>query len=84
MTKTSHEAGMVRLSLNAGRTHGIRPNDVVGTIAYNADIPGKSIGAIHIRDQYTLVDVPEEFVGKILAKADKYTIRRQPFTISRA
>jgi len=84
VAKTSHETGMVRLNLNAGRTHGIRPNDVVGTIAYHADIPGKSIGAIHIRDDHTLVDVPEQYVEKVLAKGDKYTIRRQPFSISRA
>lgn len=84
VTAVSHEAGMVRLSLNAGRSHGIRPNDVVGTIAYHADIPGKSIGAIHIRDQHTLVDVPEQHADKVLAKGSGFMIRRQPYSISRA
>jgi len=84
VTTTSHEAGMVRLSLSLGRTHGIRPNDVVGAIAFHADIPGKAIGAIHIRDQHTFVDVPEVHVGKVLAKGLSYQIRRQPFNVTRS
>ena len=84
VTTTSHEAGMVRLSLSLGRTHGIRPNDVVGAIAFHADISGKSIGAIHIRDQHTLVDIPEVHLAKVLAPGLKYQIRRQPFNVSRA
>ncbi|RPI81924.1 MAG: DEAD/DEAH box helicase, partial [Chloroflexi bacterium] len=54
----SHEDGMVRLSISRGRTHGIRPSDVVSTIARNAGIPGYTIGKIHIQDRVTLVDVP--------------------------
>ena len=33
----SHEEGMVRLKLNKGKLHGIRPNDIVGTIAFHAE-----------------------------------------------
>ncbi len=73
----SHEPGMVRLSLSLGRLHGIRPNDVVGTIAFHADIPGHTIGKIHIQDKYTLVDVPEKFAAQILAKNGNYRIRQQ-------
>ncbi|MEZ4867246.1 MAG: DEAD/DEAH box helicase [Caldilineaceae bacterium] len=82
--KVSHEAGMVRLLLDAGRAQGIRPNDIVGSIAYHANIPGSTIGAIHIRDQHTLVDVPEEFVGRVLAKAGDYRIRQHQITVERA
>jgi ATP-dependent RNA helicase DeaD len=79
----SHEKGMVRLSLNAGKMHGIRPNDVVGAIAYHADIPGRAIGAIRIQEQHTLVDVPEQFVAQVLANAGKYQFRRQRVTVER-
>jgi ATP-dependent RNA helicase DeaD len=68
---------MVRLSLSLGRLHGIRPNDVVGTIAFHADIPGHTIGKIHIQDKYTLVDVPEKFAAQVLAKNGNYRIRQQ-------
>ncbi|NOY99635.1 MAG: DEAD/DEAH box helicase [Chloroflexi bacterium] len=71
----SHEAGMVRLSLDKGRSHGLRPSDVVGTIAHHADIPGKVIGAIHIQDQSAFVDVPEQFVDKVLSKNGDYRLR---------
>ncbi len=80
----SHEQGMVRLSMNLGRQHGIRPSDVVGAIAYHADIPGSTIGKIFIEDRHTFVDVPENLVGQVLARGDRYSIRRQTFTVERA
>src|SRR5688572_33072006 len=40
----SHEEGMVRLKLNKGKMHGIRPSEIVGTIAFHANIPGYTIG----------------------------------------
>ena len=81
---SSHEAGMVRLTMNMGKAHGIRPGDVVGAIAYHADIPGAAIGRIYIEDQHTLLDMPVELVGKVLAKAGGYSIRKQPFTVEKA
>lgn len=80
----SHEEGMVRLSLSKGRRHGVRPNEVVSTIAHYANIPGHSIGKIFIDDQHTLVDVPEQFAPKVLAKTNTYRLRRQPVTVTRA
>lgn len=80
----SHESGMVRLSMSIGKSHGIRPSDIVGAIAYHADIPGNSIGKIFIEDQHTLVDVPEQYVNQVLDKKGKYNIRKQPFTVEKA
>jgi ATP-dependent RNA helicase DeaD len=81
---TSHEAGMVRLLLDAGKAQGIRPNDIVGSLAYQANIPGNTIGAIHIQEQHTLVDVPEQFVAQVLAKGSDYHIRQYPIKMERA
>jgi len=78
------EPGMVSLTLSKGKSHGIRPNDVVSTIAYHADIPGNTIGKIRIQEHHTVVDVPEHFVAQVLARADKYRINRQPITVARA
>ena len=81
----SHEEGMVRLSLARGREHGINPGEVVGTIASRADIPGNVIGKILIRDQHTLIDVPEEFVSRVLGQTGAYNFREeQNVTIERA
>ncbi len=80
----SHEAGMVRLTLSRGRAHGIRPNEVVSSLAYYANIPGSSIGRISIEDKHTLVDVPEQFASQVLAKTGNYRIKRQTVTVERA
>ena len=68
---------MVRLTLGAGRSHGVRPSDVVGTIAYHAKFPGNTIGAISILDEHTLVDVPQQYVKQTLAKSGKYQIHKK-------
>ncbi|HPH97520.1 MAG TPA: DEAD/DEAH box helicase [Anaerolineaceae bacterium] len=80
----SHEEGMVRLSLNTGRQAGIRVNDVVGAIAAHANIPGRVIGKISIQDRFTLVDVPEEFAGQVLAQSGDLRIRKQAIAVQRA
>jgi len=72
----SDEEGMVRLILSAGKAHGVRPADVVGTIAYHANFPGNTIGDISILDKHTLVDVPQQYVAQTLTKAGKYRIRK--------
>ena len=75
---------MVRLSLGAGKTDGLRVNDVVGTIAFHADIPGSAIGAIHIQDEHTLVDVPEQFAKQVLAKTGSYRVRKKKLKVELA
>ncbi len=80
----SHESGMVRLSLNLGKKHGIRPNDIVGTIAFHADIPGSVIGKIFIQEKHSLVDVPEAMAEQVLANTGNYRIRQQPVSVKLA
>jgi len=76
--------GMVRLTLSVGKSHGVRPADVVGTISYHANFPGNTIGDISILDKHTLVDVPQQYVAQTLAKADKYRIRKSAVTLELA
>ena len=57
---------MVRLFITAGKKSKIRAKDIVGAIANEAGIPGKTLGEIAIFDEYTFVDVPNEFVRDIL------------------
>ncbi len=84
VARNSHEQGMVRLIISLGREHGLRPNDVVGTLAYQANIPGKTIGKILIQNNHTLVDVNEAYVGQVLARTEPYRIGRRSFTIDLA
>jgi len=80
----SHEEGMVRLKLNKGKAQGIRPNDVVGTIAFHANIPGYVIGKIRIEDKFTFVDVPEDVVDQVLKQNGNYRIGKEKFALTKA
>lgn len=82
--EASREAGMVRLTMNVGKLQGIRPSDIVGAVAFHADIPGHRIGKILIHDKRSLLDVPEELVGQVLAKRAEMRIRHQPVELQRA
>jgi ATP-dependent RNA helicase DeaD len=84
LAHVSHEPDMVRLSINAGKEHGIRPNDIVGAIAAHANIPGYLIGKIHIQESHSLVDVPEALAAQVLAKSGTVRIRKQPISLRRA
>jgi len=70
------ETGMVRLRMNLGNQHGLRPGDVVGAIASEVGISGKDIGAISINVDHTLVDVAEKHARLVLQKSGgKYSLR---------
>jgi ATP-dependent RNA helicase DeaD len=79
----SHEEGMVRLTVNVGRAHGLQPGDVVGAIAGAAGIPGRSIGAINIDRDETYVDVREEHVERVLKQTGRIILRGQTATLTR-
>jgi len=82
--KKSHEIGMVRLRLDRGKRQGVRPQDIVGTIASVANIPGKNIGKIFIQDHTTFVDIPEKFISDVFSNAGDITLHNQPVTVERA
>lgn len=75
---TATERGMTRLYLDLGRVDGIRPMDVVGAIANEAKIPGKTIGQIEISDRYTLVDVPSQFAERVIRALERGRLRGKP------
>ncbi len=76
---------MVRLRMNLGGAHGIRPSDVVGAIASEVGIPGRAIGEIDIRKEYTLVDVSEKHVREVLRMSSgKYSLHGKPVTLKLA
>jgi ATP-dependent RNA helicase DeaD len=71
----SHEAGMARLYVGVGREAGIRPGDLVGAIANEAKINSNLIGAIHIADRFSLVDVPEHLARGIMGVLERTRIK---------
>ncbi len=80
----SHEEGMIRLKLNKGKLNGIRPNDIVGTIAFHANIPGYTIGKILIEEKHTFVDIPEDLLEQVMMHNGNYRIGKEKFTLAKA
>ena len=52
------EEGMERFRIELGNNEGVKPGNIVGAIANEADISSKYIGRISIFDNYSTVDLP--------------------------
>jgi ATP-dependent RNA helicase DeaD len=82
--KRGPKGDTTRLYIGAGRSAGIRPQDLVGAIAGESSLTGRDIGAIEIADRFSLVEIPrpaaEEVIGALrgtLIKGRKATVRRE-------
>jgi ATP-dependent RNA helicase DeaD len=71
----------VRLSLGLGRRDGIRPADIVGSIANEANVPGRDIGPIDIQVVVTYGGIPERYVEVVLAKVGRKRFRGRALNI---
>ncbi|QIP13029.1 DEAD/DEAH box helicase [Spirosoma aureum] len=69
------DANMTRLMVSIGRKDYVRPGDIVGAIAGEANIPGNTIGSIDIFDKFTYVDVPKEVANRVLDVMEGNTIK---------
>ena len=69
------EANMARLFINLGKRDRIRPNDIVGAIAGEAGVPGRSIGGIDIYDNFSFVDVPQKDADHVIKVMKNNTIK---------
>ncbi|GAB3271484.1 hypothetical protein GCM10027347_42780 [Larkinella harenae] len=74
-TPREREANMTRLFVSVGRRDFIRPGDIVGAIAGEANIPGSSIGHIDIFDKHTYVDVPRDVANRVVDAMEGNTIK---------
>ncbi len=81
---TGAEPGYVRFYLAVGRSHKVAPKDIVGAIAGETGIPGKTIGAIRILDTCSFVEIPKEHAAEVFTIMKERTIRNQPTGIEPA
>jgi ATP-dependent RNA helicase DeaD len=72
-----------RLYVGAGRSAGVRPQDLVGAIAGESRLSGKDIGAIEIADRFSLVEVPESAAQEVIAALRATTIKGRKTTVRR-
>jgi ATP-dependent RNA helicase DeaD len=76
--------GTTRLFIGAGRSAGIRPQDIVGAIAGETSLGGRDIGAIEIADRFTLVEVPIGAADEVMTALRASTIKGKKATVRRA
>jgi ATP-dependent RNA helicase DeaD len=77
------EGPTTRLYVSLGRRRGLRPADLVGAISNEAKIPGSSIGAIEITDQFSIVEVPESVADQVIDALSRARIKGRSFSIRR-
>ncbi len=60
------EIPMIRYSVDVGREHGVKPGNLVGAIANEADIDSCYIGQIELHDDFSTIDLPEGMPPEVL------------------
>ncbi len=75
------EAGMTRLFINVGKTHNVRPGDLVGAIAGETGLKGSQIGQISLQQNFSLVDVPSDEAQNVINKMGRAKIKGNKINI---
>jgi ATP-dependent RNA helicase DeaD len=78
------EVGMETFRIEVGHAHGVQPGNIVGAIANEADLESRYIGRIDIRDDFTLVDLPEGMPRELLEHLKKVRVAGRPLRMQRA
>jgi ATP-dependent RNA helicase DeaD len=75
--------GVTRLFINAGRSAGVRPGDLVGAIANETSLSGRDIGAIEIADRFSLVEVPAGAANEVIAALKASSVKGKKVNVRR-
>ena len=76
-------SNMVRIYIGAGRKLGMRPADLVGAIANEAQVNARGIGDIEIADGFSLVELPDSDADRVVAALRGATLRGRKVTVRR-
>ncbi len=61
------QAGMQTFRVEVGYDHGVKPGNIVGAIANEANLEAKHIGRIEIFEDHSLIDLPEGMPQETMA-----------------
>jgi ATP-dependent RNA helicase DeaD len=75
---------MERFRIAVGRTHGVKPGNIVGAIANEAGLDSRYIGHIDIQDDFSLVDLPAGMPKDILGDLRRTRVAGQMLNIEPA
>jgi len=60
------EPGMQSYRIEVGHDHGVKPGNIVGAIANEANIDSKKIGRIEIYDGFSILDLPGDLPKEVM------------------
>jgi ATP-dependent RNA helicase DeaD len=69
--------------IEVGHAHGVQPGNIVGAIANEAGLDGRLIGHIDIRDDHSLLDLPEGMPDEVFGILQAVRVRGVELRISR-
>ena len=75
---------METFRIEVGHRHGVKPGNIVGAIANEAELESRFIGRIDIRDDFSLIDLPEGMPREVMDHLKRVRVAGQPLRISRA
>ena len=79
--KGNPEVEMQRYLVSVGYDHGIRPGNLVGAVANEADLESRYIGHIEIMDHYSVIDLPSGMPAAVLNSLKRARVCGQPLDI---
>ncbi|HVL00236.1 MAG TPA: DEAD/DEAH box helicase [Dongiaceae bacterium] len=74
---------MERFRIEVGKKHGAKPGDIVGAIANELELESSYIGEIHMRGEYSTVDLPEGMPKELLNQMKSIRVRQQSLRATR-
>ncbi len=82
-TSGAPDKGMERYRIEIGKLHGVKPGNIVGAIANEADISSKFIGRITINEDHSTVDLPYSMPTDTFQLLKRVRINDRKLDISR-
>ena len=78
------ESGMERFRIEVGWRDRVKPGNIVGAIANEAGLNGRSIGRIQIFDAHSLVDLPQGMPDDVFQGLRRLKVMNRELQISRS
>jgi len=73
--KQAEDGRFYPMRLSVGRRNGVSPKQILGAVAGESKIKGSLIGAIHIGDSHTTVEIPAALKDEILRRVNGAKIK---------
>ena len=79
---TAPEPGKRTYRIEVGHEHGVKPGNIIGAIANEAGLESQFIGRLSIRDDYSLIDLPEGMPKEVFEHLKKVWVSQQQLRIA--